>query len=232
MSFSPCQTPNDASRVCKRETQYGFTLIELLVVIAILGMLMTLIFPAMQGVMRRSESVRCLSNLRNIGAAILFYQQDHRRLPGPINEGQLFRVSRAPGSNEAHLVYALHEYLGLPDYNPDLGEQEIPALRCPANRRLMGDQGRVSYLANRRDPVPMGNVNLSSTDPNYRPRSLWDLAAPSSTWLVMDGDRGPAPISTSTMYPVEVTHETFRNVLFADGRVTAYDAALGRPPPP
>lgn len=223
-----CASPGHQRKPRRR----GFTLIEMLVVVAILGLLMALIFPAMQGVMRRTESVRCLSNLRNIGTAILFYEKDHRRLPGPINEGQMFRLSRAPRSNEAHLVYALHEYLDLPDFVPGQDPREIPTFRCPANRRLMGDRAIVSYLANRRDPFPMGNFNAPSGDERHSPRSLWDLPAPSSTWLVMDGDRGPSPISTSTMYPDEVTHGRFRNVLFADGRVTAFPAELGRPPPP
>jgi prepilin-type N-terminal cleavage/methylation domain-containing protein len=60
----------------------GFTLIELLVVIAIIGVLASLLLPALARAKRSARSVACLSNLHQIGLALdLYVQENNDRLP-------------------------------------------------------------------------------------------------------------------------------------------------------
>ena len=66
-------TRGHASRV-------GFTLIELLVVIAIIGILAAIIFPVFSGKEKGRQS-QCLSNQKQLAAAILMFAQDNEKYP-------------------------------------------------------------------------------------------------------------------------------------------------------
>ncbi|MBQ0105767.1 MAG: DUF1559 domain-containing protein [Armatimonadetes bacterium] len=68
-------------------TKKGFTLIELLVVIAIIAILAAILFPVFAQAREKARQTSCLSNLKNIGTALMLYIDDnHETFPMCRNE--------------------------------------------------------------------------------------------------------------------------------------------------
>jgi len=69
MSYRPCLAPAPRPRA-------GFTLIELLVVIAIIAILAAILFPVFAQAREKARQASCMSNIKQVGIAILAYNQD------------------------------------------------------------------------------------------------------------------------------------------------------------
>ena len=61
----------------RRNSGHGFTLIELLVVIAIIAILAAILFPVFAQAREKARAITCVSNMKELGLALLMYQQDY-----------------------------------------------------------------------------------------------------------------------------------------------------------
>ena len=117
----------------------GFTLVELLVVIGIIALLISILMPALSKAREQANAVKCMSNQRNLGNALVMFTQDHQGyLPkawfndGPIgsalNGGRMAWEYRFPKYGWDYLL------LGYVGKNREL-------FRCPSDEpgRFRGD---------------------------------------------------------------------------------------------
>ena len=63
-------------------SRQGFTLVELLVVIAIIGILMSLLLPAVQAAREAGRRISCCNNMRQCVLALQCYETSYRAFPG------------------------------------------------------------------------------------------------------------------------------------------------------
>lgn len=108
----------------------AFTLVELLVVIAIIGLLATLLLPAIRTAKENSEGVRCLGNLRQLAAAAILYESDH--------EGYLVPVGTTDTSEG--WTQALDPYVGnatdIDEWRPGTATGAAHPYTCPVQARF------------------------------------------------------------------------------------------------
>lgn len=62
----------------------GFTLVELLIVVAIISLLLAIMMPSLAHARSQARSVKCRSNLRQLGIALTMYAGDYRGRTMPL----------------------------------------------------------------------------------------------------------------------------------------------------
>jgi prepilin-type processing-associated H-X9-DG protein/prepilin-type N-terminal cleavage/methylation domain-containing protein len=61
----------------RRRTHAAFTLVELLVVVGIIALLIAILMPALSKAREQANAVKCMSNERQLGQALVMFTNDH-----------------------------------------------------------------------------------------------------------------------------------------------------------
>ncbi|MEM7808001.1 MAG: prepilin-type N-terminal cleavage/methylation domain-containing protein [Planctomycetota bacterium] len=154
-----------------RRLSRGFTLVELLVVIGIIALLVSILLPTLSKARQSAASVACLSNLRQIGVAIIGYTADHNsQLPFAVVQPLL---ADGTAYNDAGTgtdwPILISDYLGLTQEDPTwaAGGEVTEAFQCPSAPPYIDPDARTQYSAH---PALMPNITLA-VNPMKAPHS-------------------------------------------------------------
>jgi prepilin-type N-terminal cleavage/methylation domain-containing protein len=213
----------------KLDLPNAFTLIELLVVIAIIAILAGLLLPALARAKQKAQKTTCLSDLKQVGAALQMYVDDNKdSLPGPVWNGA--RASYDLANSKEELIFYIATYLGSPAPSSKMVIAEV--FVCPGYRQNAPDvtsmEGRKCYLLNNDVDLTAAIVQpFGYPAPLAMPLKFSQIsgyASPASVFAITDVDKVNVPDPTVSWWsdlPYKPVHGNVRNELYFDGHAGA-----------
>jgi prepilin-type N-terminal cleavage/methylation domain-containing protein/prepilin-type processing-associated H-X9-DG protein len=208
-------TPSVRPRVGQAPRRTAFTLIELLVVIAIIGVLASLLIPAVARAKNKARNISCVSQLRQLGLAVRMYGDDHQnRLPAAELLPSFPLTTNAP---LPRICDVLRAYLGGSPGNTN----SLPVFKCPSDRvgrfAMEGSSYEWNTELNGRAMDETRSAHLKmvwfgerQTQPQVEEKVV--AFPPETTPLLLDYEEyHPRPPKSG------------KNVVFLDGHVTALE---------
>ncbi|HEX8234824.1 MAG TPA: DUF1559 domain-containing protein [Abditibacteriaceae bacterium] len=186
----------------------GFTLIELLVVIAIIGILAAILFPVFARARENARRTSCVSNVKQLGTAMMMYVQDFDNQYPP-------RMPDSPGP--AYPCRPCRTDMGLPTSWTNLAQPYVKSRQlfvCPSDSGVPGALAADPFNSASPRPARMADFYGSSYCLNVvvtRVRSEAAIPRPAETYLGAEifpwhSPDGAAWFSGKTGNPVRVAY--------------------------
>jgi prepilin-type N-terminal cleavage/methylation domain-containing protein/prepilin-type processing-associated H-X9-DG protein len=180
--------------------QRGFTLIELLVVIAIIAILAGMLLPALSRSKNKAFSTQCLSNLKQVGVALVMYAAENSDcLPRSAHQNQSWVATLQPYAGGTNLWRCPRDGHKTRLYTYALNDFFLP----PAT-------GNSDYSKTTLVPSPGDSMWMTECGDKYVGIDHFHFAEPD--------DGGYAPNAFSAEVAVK-RHSSGANYLFVDGHV-------------
>jgi prepilin-type N-terminal cleavage/methylation domain-containing protein len=159
--------------MCLKQKRRGFTLVELLVVIAIIGLLISLLLPAVQAARDSSRRTQSKNNLKQLGLAVQMSHDAHKITPPMYGTNPASANSGPEGTVFFHILPYL-EQAGLHELGPDASRSyTLSVLYAPADPSY--EDGRFELTT---DVPPWASAN----------NSWWGLSSYSANWQFFGDD--------------------------------------------
>jgi prepilin-type N-terminal cleavage/methylation domain-containing protein/prepilin-type processing-associated H-X9-DG protein len=211
----------------------GFTLIELLVVIAIIAILAAILMPVFAQAREKARMASCVSNLKQIGLAVMMYTQDNDETFPPGNYGAV----AGSGQHWYSLVEPYVKASPLSRADPNWQTQGKSVWVCPSYNAaypdgVAGATPMQSYASNwyLMPGLALNESNTWGVDrPFPRVVTLAQVQEPGQTVMVVENRAGSVWAlgrddnclnAVQRRYcPARLRHQGGAHVAFADGHV-------------
>lgn len=200
----------------------AFTLVELLVVIAIIGILVSLLLPAVQAAREAARRMQCSNNLKQIGLALHNYESAHKKFPMGSNLSNFISpfVGILPHLEQANNFNQWDFSLSYSDpYNADVSSQTISAYLCPS----MNLPREVPLVVAGETGGPSSYLMVEGTD-DYMPNGdgMFGLHWPAYGYSNPSRRFGDISDGTSNTFFTGETVYNYEGYLWSDGTPAPY----------
>lgn len=227
------------SATVTRSRRSAFTLIELLVVIAIIAILAAILFPVFAQAREKARQASCLSNMKQVGLAVMMYTQDYDEMYPPVVGGVII------GNNGYLQNWGVDLQSGT---NATFGTEPgapVPSLigsyvknngifQCPSGQRASSTSAGLGYMYN--DLAAMHAIASMSAvaatvvacDSTPASANLQSSVAPPAGQLIMNVGHSinpPAAGATAGNYPAAVPAGAIGDPAAIDYTVQQFDSA-------
>lgn len=114
----------------------AFTLVELLIVIGVIALLISILLPALQKARKHAETIRCASNMRQIGQALEQYRNSNKDWAVPLARFYNGTWTGSSGDLDFNARWMHYLYPYTRDYR---------VFNCPTMNKTFGWSGQQGY---------------------------------------------------------------------------------------